>query len=118
MLGESDMGSLSKACERLTESPPLFGLPSVAQEPVYRIASEVDGVRWPIAFTMKLRLGTLPNAAVSRLANRAIEEGVAHGLRNSDKHSDDTLTAKQRKRVEDAVVDAVMTALSEVLTWD
>lgn len=53
---------------------------------------------------MKARLQ--PN--VYRLVAETVEAGIAYGLNRADKHANDPLTPEQRRRVEQALDDALM----------
>lgn len=49
---------------------------------------------------------------------RAVEEGVARGIRRAFKHSDRVLTGPEEERLREAVETAVMGDLSEVVNFD
>ncbi len=50
---------------------------------------------------------------VYAVLSECVEQGIACGLRRSDKHADDPLTAEQRARVEEHIDREVMNAICD-----
>jgi hypothetical protein len=73
------------------------------------------GIRWECPacalFASPARVELKPKAW--DVMRRAVEDGVAYGLRRSQKHVDAPLSSEEQKRIADQIVTSVLGEISE-----